>query len=86
MPAYHSVKDKIKCKDKEAVIMQIEAHTKDENVDATDGLKVYRPEGWVLIRMSGTEPIVRVFAESRTAAGAQKLADYGVGLVNRFNK
>jgi phosphomannomutase/phosphoglucomutase len=86
MPAYHSVKDKIKCKDKEAVIMQIEAHTKGEKVDATDGLKVYRPEGWVLIRMSGTEPIVRVFAESRTAAGAQKLADYGVGLVNRFNK
>jgi phosphomannomutase len=37
-------------------------------------------------RASGTEPITRVFAESRTADGAKKMADYGVGLVNRFNK
>ncbi len=55
-------------------------------MDKTDGLKIYRPEGWVLIRMSGTEPIIRVFAESRTEDGAKKLADYGVGLVNEFNK
>lgn len=86
MPAYHSVKDKIKCKDKEAVMRQIEAHVKEGKVDKTDGLKIYKPEGWVLIRMSGTEPIIRVFAESRTGAGAKNLADYGVGLVNEFNK
>jgi phosphomannomutase/phosphoglucomutase len=86
MPAYQSVKDKIKCKDKEAVIKRIEAHTRDVKVDRTDGLKIYRPDGWVLIRMSGTEPMIRVFAESRTEAGAKKLADYGVGLVNEFNK
>jgi phosphomannomutase/phosphoglucomutase len=86
MPAYHSVKEKIKCKDKEAVIRQVEAHARGDRVDTTDGIKVFRPEGWVLIRMSGTEPIIRVFAESRTAAGAQTLADYGVGLVNRCNK
>jgi phosphomannomutase/phosphoglucomutase len=36
--------------------------------------------------MSGTEPIIRVFAESGTEAGARKLADYGVGLVNESNK
>ncbi|HTX44471.1 MAG TPA: phosphoglucosamine mutase, partial [Methanocella sp.] len=86
MPAYHSIKEKIKCKDKEAVMRDIGAHIAGEKVDATDGLKIYRPEGWVLIRMSGTEPIIRVFAESRTRAGAKKLADYGVGLVNRLNK
>ncbi len=86
MPAYHSIKEKIKCKDKEAVMRDIRAHTAGEKVDATDGLKIYRPEGWVLIRMSGTEPIIRIFAESRSEAGAKKLADYGVGLVNRMNK
>lgn len=86
MPAYCSVKDKIKCQDKTAVIKQIEASVKGEKVDLTDGIKVYKPEGWVLIRMSGTEPIIRVFAESKTDAGAKKLADYGVGLVNKYNK
>jgi phosphomannomutase/phosphoglucomutase len=86
MPAYHSVKEKIKCKDKEAAMRLIEARVSDGKVDKTDGLKIYGPEGWVLIRMSGTEPIIRVFAESGTEAGARKLADYGVGLVNESNK
>ena len=85
MPAYQSVKEKIKSTDKLAVMKNIEADVKGEKVDTTDGIKVFRPEGWVLIRMSGTEPIVRVFAESKTEAGAKKLAEYGVGLVNKFN-
>ncbi len=85
MPAYNSVKEKIKCKDKEAVIKNIEANVKGEKMDTKDGIKVFRPEGWVLIRMSGTEPIIRVFAESRTEAGAKKLAEYGVGLVDKYN-
>jgi phosphomannomutase/phosphoglucomutase len=85
MPAYCSVKDKIKCKDKAAVMRQVEARVKGEKADLTDGIKVYKPEGWVLIRMSGTEPIIRVFAESKTDSGARKLAEYGVGLVNQFN-
>ncbi len=85
MPAYKSVKEKIHCKDKEAVIKQIEANLKGEKMDTKDGIKVFKPEGWVLIRMSGTEPIIRVFAESRTDAGAKKLAEYGVGLVDKYN-
>jgi phosphomannomutase/phosphoglucomutase len=86
MPSYHSVKEKIKCKDKDTVLRQVEAAVKSEKTDLTDGIKVFRPEGWVLIRASGTEPIIRVFAESRTDAGAKNLAGYGVGLVDRFNK
>ena len=88
LPSYSSVKEKIKCKDKDAVLKSIENEIRQEKAkaDLTDGIKVFRPEGWVLIRASGTEPIIRVFAESRTDAGAKKLADYGVGLVNRFNK
>jgi phosphomannomutase/phosphoglucomutase len=85
MPAYQSVKEKIHCSDKAAVMKNIESHVKGEKVDTTDGIKVFKPEGWVLIRMSGTEPIIRVFAESKTEDGAKKLAEYGVGLVNKFN-
>ena len=86
LPSYCSVKEKIRCPDKDAVLREIAAAVRSEKVDLTDGIKVYRPDGWVLIRASGTEPIVRVFAESRTDAGARKLADYGVGLVNDHNK
>ena len=86
--SYDSVKEKIKCKDKARVLQCIEDEVRRERTkaDLTDGIKLFRPEGWVLIRASGTEPIIRVFAESRTEAGARKLAELGVGLVNKFNK
>lgn len=86
VPSYRSVKDKIHCKDKDAVMKNIEAEVESEKADVTDGIKVFKPEGWVLIRQSGTEPIIRVFAESKTDEGAKKLADYGVGLVKKYNK
>lgn len=86
VPSYKSVKDKIHCTDKEAVLKDIRNAVAGQKVDMTDGVKVYRDEGWVLIRESGTEPIIRVFAESKTDEGAKTLADYGVGLVNKFNK
>ncbi len=86
--SYDSVKEKIKCKDKARVLQCIEDEVRRERAkaDLTDGIKLFQPEGWVLIRASGTEPIIRVFAESRTEAGARKLAEFGVGLVNKFNK
>jgi phosphomannomutase/phosphoglucomutase len=85
IPPYPSMKDKIKCKDKEHVIKMIEKEVLSEKVDMTDGIKVFKDEGWVLIRQSGTEPIIRVFAESKTEQGAKSLAEYGIGLVNKFN-
>jgi len=45
-------------------------------VDRTDGAKFYFSDGsWVLVRPSGTEPIIRIFAEARTGAQAQALAE-----------
>jgi phosphoglucomutase len=44
--------------------------------DRTDGLKLYFDDGsWVLMRPSGTEPVVRVYAESASPAASQKLAE-----------
>src|SRR5437764_4260759 len=40
----------------------------------TDGLKLVLDDGsWVCYRLSGTEPVVRVYAEARTAEGLDKL-------------
>ncbi|MCI4346094.1 MAG: phosphoglucosamine mutase [Thermoplasmata archaeon] len=52
-----------------------------ERIVTLDGVKAFFPEGWILVRPSGTEPLVRVFAESRTAEVAQRLADRGVSVV-----
>ncbi|MCI4373071.1 MAG: phosphoglucosamine mutase [Thermoplasmata archaeon] len=55
-----------------------------QRVETTDGVKAYFPEGWVLVRPSGTEPLFRVFAESRTAAGVQKLSERGIAVIREF--
>jgi phosphomannomutase len=43
------------------------------NLDSTDGVKVSLPEGWVHLRRSNTEPIVRAIAESQTQDAAEEL-------------
>jgi phosphomannomutase len=43
--------------------------------DQTDGIKITRPGGWVHIRVSNTESMIRVIAESEDPARAQELMD-----------
>jgi phosphoglucomutase len=41
----------------------------------TDGLKLVMDDGsWVCYRMSGTEPVVRVYSEARNQEGLEKLS------------
>ncbi len=42
--------------------------------DTRDGIKIDLPTGWVQIRKSNTEPIMRIYAEERTMEQAEKLA------------
>ena len=43
--------------------------------DRTDGLKLdFEDNSWVLLRLSGTEPLLRVYTESATPEGASGLA------------
>jgi phosphomannomutase len=44
-------------------------------MDRTDGLQLTFDDGaWVLMRPSGTEPVVRIYTEATTKTEAQKLA------------
>ena len=45
---------------------------KVEKVSYMDGCKVYLEDGWVIVRFSGTEPRVRIFAEAKTEAEARE--------------
>ncbi|MFZ0432474.1 MAG: hypothetical protein WBS18_06960 [Candidatus Acidiferrales bacterium] len=47
-----------------------------EHVDRIDGLQLTFGDGaWVLMRPSGTEPVVRVYSEAASQAEAEKLAE-----------
>lgn len=48
-----------------------------ERVNTLDGIKVITKNSWLMFRKSGTEPIVRVYAEGRTQKITDKLVDMG---------
>jgi phosphomannomutase/phosphoglucomutase len=62
---------------REAMLEGIEAHANDAtaDLDMTDGYRLDYGDGWVLARPSGTEPVVRVYAEARTLDRAEELAE-----------
>jgi phosphomannomutase len=44
--------------------------------DQTDGVKVTRPDGWVHVRVSNTESLIRVIAEADAPDAAHDLLDW----------
>ncbi len=60
------------------------AGLKVENIDRTDGTKFFfANDAWLLLRASGTEPVVRVYAESSSQEKVSALIAAGLGLVER---
>ncbi|GAH99251.1 unnamed protein product, partial [marine sediment metagenome] len=51
-------------------------------VDTTDGFRFFlADESWLLIRGSGTEPLVRLYAEGESLEKVRKLLDEGKRLI-----
>jgi phosphomannomutase len=80
LPRYTMLKDKFPCPDEHAG--PILAAVRDElagrpgaRVNEEDGLRVDLPEGWVQIRTSNTEPIMRITAEAADESAARDLAE-----------
>ncbi|MDG6909204.1 MAG: phosphoglucosamine mutase [Nitrososphaerota archaeon] len=81
VPKYFQAKTKVEVGPKrvDAVMRAVEKQAEGE-VEKVDGLKAWTDaHSWVLVRPSGTEPIVRIFAESDSQEGADQL-------VKRFAK
>ncbi len=54
------------------------------DVKAYDGVKfVAQDSSWLMLRGSGTEPILRIYAEARSEADARKLLQHGVNLTKQ---
>jgi len=85
LPKYTLLKEKTTCPvaQRSTVLARLTATFSKENdrVVTIDGVKVWREGGWVLMRPSGTEPIFRIFAESKDPAKARALVDAGVAAV-----
>ena len=62
----------------------VKGHFRDHTFDERDGLWFEHQGGWVQIRKSNTEPIMRIYAEGRTVKEADDLADSVIGIVKKL--
>ena len=60
--------------DVDAILARVKELYKNEHVDDRDGVKIDFADGWVHLRKSNTEPIIRVYSEASTMEKANKLA------------
>lgn len=72
---YKMVKGKISCSPREAklAVNKLKNEFRDEELSLVDGIKITWPAGWVHVRPSNTEPIIRIVAEAKTTRKARKL-------------
>ena len=83
-PEYYISKNKIELTpeiDVDKVLWEILNRYTDYNVTDIDGVKVDFEEGWVHLRKSNTEPIIRIYSEAHSIEEANKMAQ---GIINEI--
>ncbi len=77
-PRYSMIKDKIDLTEggsASALLAKAEEKFSSAKIDKTDGIKIDLPEGWLHIRASNTEPIIRIIAEGTDPERTKSLID-----------
>ncbi len=77
-PKYTISKNKIELTpdiDVDKLLMFMSVNYAHEEVDTTDGVKIYIGKEWVHLRKSNTEPIIRIYSESQNEQMANDLAE-----------
>jgi len=85
LPPSFTTKDKISCEkeDVDKIISKLLAEF--PNADTTDGVKiVFDKKNWVMVRPSGTEPIIRIYVESDSEKNLEILMKEYIQKINSF--
>jgi len=75
MPEYFMLKKKIRISEeqKNTILEDIKRrYSAEEEVNLEDGVKIIRKEGWIHIRPSGTEPLIRFYVEGKNREIAER--------------
>jgi len=66
------------------IIQTVAGHYDHDQLSRIDGLRVTYDDGWVQIRTSNTEPILRVFSEAKSDEKAKKMMNEMLSHINRI--
>lgn len=86
-PKYTISKNKIQLTPEinvDKILTEMAAKYVDMEVDTVDGVKIYIEKEWVHLRKSNTEPIIRVYSESKSLAAANQLAERIIGEIKEL--
>jgi len=86
-PAYFMSKNKIQLDENtnvDAILVGIAEMYQNEKVTTIDGVKIDFEDGWVHLRKSNTEPIIRVYSEGKSPQKADQLAGDMLSAVQRM--
>ncbi len=72
--------------DAHKLLADFEQKYADFEVNTVDGVKVDMPIGWVHLRKSNTEPIIRLYAEAGSKEEANRLAEEAETTINQLLK
>lgn len=77
LPRYAMVKQKFECSRQRIarVLDAVKMKFADAKVSTLDGVRIDWPQGWVHVRGSNTEPIMRVISESNDESSAHELIE-----------
>ncbi len=74
LPPSFTTKSKVECSKEEVTKIIQTLNSEEGKKDITDGIKiVFDKSKWVMVRPSGTEPIVRIYAESNSQENLDEL-------------
>ncbi len=74
LPSSFTNKDKIKCSKDEAQKIILALKEENPDADTTDGIKIiFDTKNWLMVRPSGTEPIIRIYAEGDSQEKLDKI-------------
>ena len=77
-PQYAIAKTKLQLTpemDVDAILEAVAKHYEGEQLTTIDGVKIDFEDGWVHLRKSNTEPIIRIYSEAHTMEEAEQLGE-----------
>ena len=90
-PKFQTLRENIVCSNdaKYEVVKKIRENprkifSKYKSLSTVDGVRISIKDGWILIRASGTEPLVRLTVEGESLKTARNIMQEGIKLVKQF--
>ena len=85
-PTYFMAKKKVTLEpgtDTGAILAEVKKCYSSEQLDERDGIRIDFSNGWVQVRKSNTEPVIRIYSEGRSMEEADELASAIIEIVKK---